>query len=192
MSYVDKHMVESLKDHELTIIADTPPIKAFYMKRPGTGMFSVLVVFTPEGIGLTGDLTFGDGGVWSAKYHYGLGWFSGDLSEDYLCSKFLKSDHWDADRAAADYSFEPNEDDDGRLEFEKREIRQRLKDGGIDNPNDLYDEMDEQSHLGFDVSDGVPGYGYDPAAAGWLCAVQQRFRELRAKQVGSEHGQEKE
>lgn len=28
------------------------------------------------------------------------------------------------------------------------------------------------------IEDGVPGYGYPPAEAGWLCAIQQRFREV--------------
>lgn len=191
MSYIDKHMTDSLKDHELTMIADTPDIKAFYMKKPGTRNLSLLLVFTPEGIGLTGDLTFDNWGLWSMFGSQTLGWFSSQLSEDYLCGKFLSSDHWGANRAADGYAFEPDEDDDGRLEFEKREIRQQLKDGSIDSPDDLYDKMNEQSHLGFDASEGIPGYGYDPASAGWLCAVQQRFRELRAKQEGNEHGQKR-
>lgn len=186
MSYIDKHMTESLKDHELTMIADTVPIKAFYMKKPKTGIYSVLLVFTPEGIGLTGDLTFGDGGVWSARHHYGLGWFSGELAEGYLCSKFLSLNYWDADRAACEHVFEDEEDDIENLTRAKEEMRTRLKDGDIDSPHFLVSEM--EFHL-FDTSLGIPGYGYDPAAAGWLCAVQQRFRELRAKQVGGEDGQ---
>lgn len=144
MRCIDKHMTESLKDHELTMIADTPDIKAFYMKKPGTGIFSVLLMFTPEGIGLTGDLTFGDGGLWSARGGYGLGWFSSDLSEDYLCSKFLKSDHWDADRAANESVFEDNPDDDDALAVEKKDIRMRLKDRDIDSPNYLAMEMEAQ------------------------------------------------
>ena len=174
MSYIEKHMTESLKDHELTMIADTPPIKAFYMKRPGTGMFSVLVVFTPEGIGLTGDLTFGDGGVWSARGGYDLGWFSGELAEGYLCSKFLKSDHWDANRAAGKYPLAPDDDDDDDEETVtmKRAIRKLLKDRISENPYELESEMYSK---GFDLADGVPGYGYDPAAAGWPCSLPTCF-----------------
>lgn len=186
MSYIDKHMTESLKDHELTMIADTPDIKAFYMKKPGTGIFSVLLVFTPEGIGLTGDVMYGDTtGLWSARGGYGLAWFSGDLPEGYLCEKFLKSNHWDADRAAESCWFEPDEDDSELIARAKSEISTHLKNRVIDSVNDLATEMDLQ---GFDISFEMPGYGYDPAAAGGLCAVQQRFRELYAKQEGSEHG----
>ena len=178
MSYIDKHMTESLKDHELTMIADTPDIKAFYMKRPGTRHFSILLVFTPEGIGLTGDLSIDNWGVWSMFGSPNLGWFSSQLSEDYLCGKFLKEGHWDADRAADAIAFALDPDEDVTAE---REIEKNLRERDIDNPNDLYHAM---SKAGLCTTDGFPGQGFDPAAAGWLCAVQQRFRELRAKQEG--------
>lgn len=33
------------------------------------------------------------------------------------------------------------------------------------------------------VDDGIPGYGYPPSEAGWLCAIQQKFRELYQARV---------
>lgn len=98
MSYVETHMRESLKDHVLEQVLDAEKFKAFYLKRPGNGrMCSTMVLFTPEGIALMGDLTPEHNGTVSC-YGYGLDWFVGNLSEDYLCEKFLAKG-WHADLA---------------------------------------------------------------------------------------------
>lgn len=44
---------------------------------------------------------------------------------------------------------------------------------GIERFADDLQEIDRYS-----CDDGVPGYGYPPSEAGWLCAIQQRFREV--------------
>ena len=81
-----------LKDHVLTKELDTEHYKAFRLHNPNEGrMYSVLIVFTPEGIFLHGDIAFGCGvtnGI-SSRYGYGLNWFKGRKSDCYLCSKFL-------------------------------------------------------------------------------------------------------
>ncbi len=61
------------------------------MKRPGSGrMMSTQILFTPEGIVISGDLCprVGTRGVIS-DLGYGLNWFSGKLSNSYLCEKFF-------------------------------------------------------------------------------------------------------
>lgn len=88
----------ALKDHTLEQVLDTPNFKAFYLRPPGGGrMMSTLIVFTPEGIVLMGDLTPGHHGNVSAL-GYGLSWFAGDLSGSYLCEKFLQKS-WHAELA---------------------------------------------------------------------------------------------
>lgn len=140
-TYIVQHMKESLKDHVLVEVP-TGDIRTFYLKRPEKSrMMSALLIFSPEGIIICGDLRIGDHGVVS-DYGYGLDWFAGELGEDYLCSKFLKRE-WQSEVAMAwaEHDTHPQPFD-----------------------------TEQEFH-------GV-GYDYSPAAAGWLCAIQQRFREL--------------
>ncbi len=91
MTVVEPHMRESLQGHILEQILDTEKFKAFKMKRLGSGrMMSTQILFTPKGIVISGDLCPRPGtrGVIS-DLGYGLNWFSGRLSEDYLCEKFF-------------------------------------------------------------------------------------------------------
>ncbi len=91
MTIVDSHMRESLEGHILEQVLDTRRFKAFKMKRPDSGrMMSTQIMFTPEGIVISGDLCPRPGtrGVVS-DLGYGLDWFSGKLSENYLCEKFF-------------------------------------------------------------------------------------------------------
>ena len=93
MTIVDLHMRESLEGHILEQVLDTQRFKAFKMKRPGSGRsMSTQILFTPEGIVISGDLCPRPGtrGVVS-DLGYGLDWFSGRLSEGYLCEKFLQT-----------------------------------------------------------------------------------------------------
>lgn len=95
---------EHLKNHILEQVLDTPKFKAFYLKNPKYGrMDSCMFLFTPEGVIICGDLCPGNdkrnSGVHA--YGYGLEWFAGKLSWDYLCSKFLTQE-WHIQLAAED------------------------------------------------------------------------------------------
>lgn len=84
---------DTLKNHVLEQVLDAPKFKAFYLKEPGMGrMQSTLILFTPEGIIIGGDLCPGNdprnSGV-TSPIGYGLNWFAGRLSPVYLCEKFL-------------------------------------------------------------------------------------------------------
>jgi hypothetical protein len=71
-----------LDRHVLEIVQEGPTVSAYYLKEPGKGrMMSTLIVFTPEGIALMGDLTPEQNGSVSAL-GYGRDWFSGHLSPD--------------------------------------------------------------------------------------------------------------
>ena len=95
---------EDLKNHYLEQVLDTPRFKAFYLKQPGMGrMQSCMILFSPEGINILGDLCPGNdkrnSGVHAAGY--GLDWFAGNLSWSYLCEKFLTKE-WHQELAIED------------------------------------------------------------------------------------------
>lgn len=176
MSIIACHMRESLREHVLEQILDTEKFKAFYIKQPGQGrMMSTLILFTPEGIVLQGDLTPSRNGNVSCL-GYGLSWFSSKLGEDYLCSKFLDR-VFVAEHAVSNIRY-----------F----ILQERREGSLskDRARELWDscpradEVDARAASEFWTDemhmDGAdcPFYTYEPGAAGWLCAIQQTFARL--------------
>lgn len=91
-----KEILEGFKDHVLEEIPSGERIKTFYLKIPKTRMGSCLILFTPEGIAIMGDMTPGRAAV--STLGYGLDWFASELGWDYLCSKFLEKE-WVAEYA---------------------------------------------------------------------------------------------
>jgi hypothetical protein len=184
-------MVESLKDHVLEEIPAGDKIKAFWMRRPGTGFYCTMILFTPVGIVIGGDicLSSDSGGVISHNGHYGLDWFVDEqMSEDYLCSKFLRSTVWEKERAAAwcreqaEEILKGEDAQEGRLRSlaarDFRALATALESGSVERPEELMEELGRLKH---ECDDGVPGYGYPSAEAGWLCAIQKKFTELYLK-----------
>lgn len=179
MTYIEHHMREALAEHVLCPVLDSGNFKAFYLKRVGEGrMMSTLIVFTPEGIVLQGDLTPGRNGNVSTL-GYGVGWFSGQLSEGYLCEKFLTKVFVPA------YAEEGLKDEVIRQRREREIDKAKARDlwdsmpGEIEDftgPTETYNFWTDD--LGNEDGDGCPGYGYEPGEAGWLCAIQQRFAAL--------------
>ena len=175
---VEPRMVESLKDLILEQVLDTEKFKAFYMKRPGGGrVMSTLIMFTPEGIVIQGDLTPGFHGNVSCL-GYGLGWFRDQLSEDYLAEKFLQRD-WYAEVATADLRWILKQIADEHEtakpgDVEKiQELVSRCEDGDLDVES--FREAWEEIHEEWET---LPGCGYNPKEHAWLCAIQQKFAEL--------------
>ena len=178
MSYIETHMREALKDHILVPLEVGEKVHAYYLRKPGEGrIMSTLIVFTPEGIVLQGDLTPGRNGNVST-FGYGPKWFSGQLSGGYLCEKFL-SQAWVKDLAVEGLRYRILE---WRREGEltKAKARAAWEDtrgipDDFEGPTETYRIFTEE--MGGDGSE-CPGYGYDPAEAGWLCAIQERFAQL--------------
>lgn len=186
-SYVKDLRAKLLRDTwVLEPLVESGPVQAYYLKVPGQGRIdSVLLLFTPEGIAIQGDITpshhgdtLGPDRVSSFKCH--LEWFAKDLSEDYLCSKFL-SKVW-----VREYAEQELRDPNGcwqeglREDPEQMESFQEILDNLDEHGEEwLYHELTE---AGFVVDDGVPGRGYEPHAAGWLCAIQQAFARLWREQ----------
>lgn len=171
-------MIESLKDHILEPLEIGQKVQAYYFKRPGQGrMMSTLILFTPEGIVLQGDLTPGQNGNVSCL-GYGSGWFSSQLSEDYLCSKFL-SKVFVRDYAERGLRIEILQARRDHM-LSKERARELWGETGLPDdstaPSEAYRLWTEELH--YEDGDGCPGYGYAPVEAGWLCAIQQRFAQL--------------
>jgi hypothetical protein len=106
---------------------------------------------------------------------YDLQWFIGNAGGDYLCSKFLDK-KWQPEIASelmADWLVS-----DKDLTAEQREVveeaLEELDSDGMGSERLWHALVNAE----IDVSDGVPGTDYPRADAGWLCAVQQRFRDL--------------
>lgn len=163
----------SIKNHVLHTVAEEPPIEAFYLRPPEGGrIMSTLILFTPEGIVLMGDLTPERNGTVSA-FGYGKGWFSSKLSGDYLCEKFLER------RWISEIAEERLRDRKWNSEMYGEEQAEQM----ISIADELSDNhgvewlSDELNEIGYDLSDGVPGIGYDSRERSWLIAIQQRFSE---------------
>ena len=170
-SYVKGHMREALANHVLEVLCDAERVKAFRMRRPEGGSFYLVdIVFIPTGIGIAGDITLDHNGAWSREAK-DLAWFRTEHSEDYLCSKFLPK-VW-VPEICAQVIREWASDAD----CEHREALYEIAKGIIDGELDRSDAYRDLSEIGYG-DDGIPGYDYDPGDAGWLCAIQQRFREL--------------
>lgn len=173
MSYVEQHMVEALANHTLAEI--TPkgsPVRAFSLCSERGRMMSVLLLFTPEGIVLMGDLRLTTRGV-VAAYHYDLPWFCGARSEDYLCSKFLRKE-WQPEVAGKDLQ---------RLLSDHNDISPESG-GALRKVLDDIENMTQHEFLGAteglldtEVAAGL-GLDYNLADAGWLVTIQKRFSML--------------
>ncbi len=164
--------------HELIVLEEGQKIQAYYIKEPGTRLESTLVVFAPEGIALMGDFTPEHHGSVSAL-GYGLGWFAKPLDPCYLCSKFLDSMKWTREVAVEQLrdpsSYWREERSPGILEqLDELAI---YVDSGDYGPEMIYDTLND---LGFETSDHLPGYGYDPNEATRLVAIQRKFAQLWA------------
>ena len=188
MRFVEPYMKEALKNHVLEVVLDSEKIQAYYLKEPGQGrMMSTLILFTPEGIVLQGDLTPGRFGNVSA-YKYGRAWFAGFLSEDYLCEKFLPKVYVPEKALAACK----------RGVLEGRRAGGLTKEKALDLWIDLtaFSEYFLSERNAYDfwtdelLNDGCDAYfyGYEPDEAGWLCAIQQRFAETWEARTTSPEG----
>ena len=181
-SYVEDHMKKSLSEHSLDI--DKKDIVR--MGRPNTCVYSAYIAIVANRICITGDVCLGanDQGIVSSP-GYGLGWFSGHLSESYLCEKFLRQEwQWDAAVESIQWQIRmATEEAESSLGeswwLERVDKLQKF----IASPGWKYDVPTGEEFYEFMTdlgSDGceLPGYDYPRIQAGWLCAIQQRYVEL--------------
>lgn len=192
-SYVEAHMTKSLEGHELKLVSKSDHFECYRMGRPGTGIYAAYITFMnhgkdPEGVEPRGSMTVISGDIIlcehtnavASGYGYGKNWFSQQLSEGYLCEKFLRR-CWSKEAAIRDLKREAedirrNRDGDALDIQVAKDLDQLAKDaehGELDQ-GAIYEAYTDLmgSH------DNTVGYDYPLASAGWLCAVQRRFHEL--------------
>ena len=184
MTYIQEHMTAALRCHILERKSDTH----FVMRRPETGTYLLHVAEVGNHIVLTGDLTIGGPHGCVSAGGYGLNWFSGRKSEEYLCEKFL-THKWQWEAAAEELRNWVEGDAAWLAKEEDREPLRRILDWDqgsgfhwdydVPTAHELYEALREIEPCY--VDDGVPGKDYPRADAGWLCAAQQKFAELFAK-----------
>ena len=177
----EKQLSKHTLEHTLELIQEGK-LTAYYLRGPEGGrMMSTLIVFTPEGIVLQGDLTPERNGSVSSM-GYGLNWFAGTLSDTYLCEKFLTKRF--VLELAIDQLSDPVKNYYCDVEGEDLEALKALAEelkSGDHGPEWLYEELSELGQ-GY-VDDGIPGWGYDPNQAAWLVAIQRRFSALYHEQA---------
>jgi len=178
MTYVEPHMTEALKDHVLIEVPYAEGgVRAFWLRKPGTGMYSLLVSFLPSGhIALSGDLTIGGRHGCVSATGYGFDWWVSKLDEDYLCGKFLEK-KWQPEIAKRDVrqhletalkDHEPKQADRWQAVLDELEAGDIAYEG-------LVRAMEEEGFT--DAWDYSIGEDYD-ASGGWLVAAHRKFREL--------------
>lgn len=178
-----------LSRHELKIKAHVPGVVTVYrLELPSGRMESTDIIFCLGQIILTGDLCPEPGRTPTAcctAFGKDIGWFAGNLSEDYLCSKFLAKEY------RADVAMEAFRDEIG-------EIRKQLSDEDCD-PEDLHQRaLDLDGALeSLDFSDdrrvrewwsdnvctdseSLSDEHYNERDGGLLVAIQRRFAECIA------------
>ena len=152
-------------------------VQSFYLRRrPRERCMSTLLVFTPEGIAIMGDLTPTDHGTVSAM-GYGLAWFAGELSSSYLAEKFLRRQYIPETMWEQVQWWITQAEEDGEPEVAEawREVIRE----DCENSTRVYDIICDSDVLGgYDASEHLSsGCGYVDHQIGWLVAIQRRFRE---------------
>ena len=180
MSYVTDYMRTELKTHRLVQLLDGA-MPLYRMGRADTGTYVMYIAAFANRLCLAGDVRLGanDQGLVSAP-GYTVAWFKGSLSEGYLCEKFLRQEwQWDSAVEAIQSYIESEAADGGGWWSEHTDALREFiaaPDWNYDTPNamEFYERMISLGHTG----DELPGQDYPRIQAGWLCAIQQRFREL--------------
>ncbi len=172
---------EALAGHVLVPVDVSARVRAWYLRRPSEGrMMSTLVLETPEGLVICGDLCPRDRGVVS-DLGYGAAWFAGQLSPDYLCSKFLRKE-WVPEAAAEkllDLIAEAVTEGDLSAEdaaTHGAEVRNE-HDLTPDRAREIFENAGLREFTDYDWNE------YDPNDTRWLIAIQRRFAALYHAEV---------
>ena len=163
-------------------------IKAFYLKeRADSRINSTLVIFSPEGIAITGDYSPLSRGVCSA-YGYGVGWFASELSGSYLCEKFLQKE-W-SQKQSFDYLKERYEEIAEEIAEEYDEEENKVRDEHLESIVLEIEKIDIDDITSYNVfleiyedifneyPDDCYFMDYDENERYFLIEIQNNFREL--------------
>lgn len=178
--YIMPHMREALVNARITAASTIQNgldglVQIWTMEAPGPHRKRIRLIHIPEGLLLIGDPfdepLFSRYGMKSfldhdVKYH------------DELCRRFFRQKEWDRDRAEDEVKARIESPDEQPFREQWRRVLEEPDD------NDYGPEGIVGCMLEHDLPPGdheVPGFGWPSGAAGWLCAVQERFAALYAE-----------
>lgn len=170
--------LESVKGRILVPVLEDDGTKSsmWYLRYPDQRAQSTLIIFSPEGIIITGDLCPGENRGVVSDYGYGLSWFVQDLNPDYLAEKFLRKRFV---FEVADQEFRETvrgyvECGDMTAELGEK----ALSDWGEVDPEDESEALDVCE--AYFAQHGIDDFGmwYDPHEMKLLVATQRQFAEL--------------
>lgn len=176
---------ENWKSHELVVLEEGTHIQAYYLKhsKEELRIQGCLLLFTPEGVVITGDLIPGTNkGIHAVGSGYGFDahWFANHHNGENIARQFLKKE-WD-DTLAAD-ELEAELEEHGKDYFDQAQLEmlnEVVKALWEPYPDFMTESqfIEALCEAGYDTGSGVPGYGYDPHEYALLVAIQRRFSEL--------------
>jgi hypothetical protein len=191
-SYVQDYTRKTMSELALTRVCNCDPIVAFQLAKPSTRINSCMIVFTPEGIVIMGDLVPESNHGAISMRGYGLAWFASKLGEDYLCSKFLETEYVpETAREYVAWLAKSMVEDDDESNAERHRVLSEALEADPDAHGDHFGDqgafvelMTEADYYDA-VTDGC-GWDYNPRDASVLCAIQQRFSEAYTELVKQE------
>ena len=174
----------SFADHRLEVVIDEGPVRAYWLRRPGSSPYSVFIVAGPTGISLSGDTSYGDQHEIFARKP--LDWFCADYghsSEGYRAIAFQLRKRWDGEAArdimgdwVNDLELMALPDDDGIIDADALLEAEKAAEA-LDDIVDWDDEREVRDAF-HDILEEVPGYDYSESAVAILCVVQETFARL--------------
>lgn len=165
-------------EHRLEMVLNNGDFRGYYLRpKEGGRINSVLILFTPEGIVISGDHAPGRNGMCS-NYGYDQAWFSSPKGAGYLAEKFGLQRQWQA-RLALSYLDTVDEDEEADDREERQELMDNIRTGDA-GEHEFYAFLREANvDEWYDVAQG-----FDPVTLANLTAIQHAFARLMGELAG--------
>lgn len=172
---------QQIKDSQLTPLQEGGPIVGYWLRqKPDSLMMATLIVGTPVGVALMGDLTPGRGVIIRG---YSLEWFGDKHEPRYIARKCLEDTVYNPDSARqeaqehyAELAGRAISERDKKLITKARKMKKIM--GKLEKLGWPQWETCKRLHsiIGTDSASSI-GIDFDEADLAWLGAIQRRFHE---------------